>query len=150
MIFHSVEAIKNNAVFYAVSKMIFDFPFYLKLEHLNLAGSIKLKTAIYLIQSIEEQGKLIPGKTAVIESSSGNLGVALSLVCKVKGYPFTCVIDPNTNPQNAKLMSLYGANVICVNERDERGGFLGTRFKKNCSYAKNESKFSLDQSICKL
>ena len=129
MIFNRVESINNDAFFYAISRSIFGVPFYLKLEHMNIAGSIKLKTAIYLMKSLEDQSLLIHGKSKIIESSSGNLGVALSLVCKIKEYQFTCVIDPNTNPHNTTLMQLYGANVICVNERDKNGGFLGTRLK---------------------
>lgn len=51
MIIDRVELINNPAVFYAVSQSAFGIPFYLKLEHLNMAGSIKIKTARYLMQS---------------------------------------------------------------------------------------------------
>lgn len=129
MIFNAIESINIPSVFYSVSRSVFDIPFYLKLEHFNLAGSIKFKTATYLIQSLEQQGKLSAGKSTVIESSSGNLGIALSLICKTKGYSFICITDPNTSSHHSKLLHLYGAEVMCVTERDESGGFLGTRLQ---------------------
>lgn len=102
---------------------------YLKLEGLNPAGSLKLRPAVAMISRLEADGRLRPGYNEVIESSSGNLGVALALVCKVKGYPFTCVTDANVNPWAVKVMKAYGASVIVVRERDEEGGYLGTRLR---------------------
>lgn len=99
---------------------------YLKIEGLNPAGSIKLKTAYSVIDDLEQQGKITPN-TKLIESSSGNLGVALSMVCAERGYRFTCVIDPNTSDTNRRLIAAYGADVIVVQERDENGGYLQTR-----------------------
>ncbi|MGA7450847.1 MAG: pyridoxal-phosphate dependent enzyme, partial [Rhodoplanes sp.] len=68
-------------------------------------------------------------ETVIIESSSGNLGVALSMVCAVKGYRFICVTDSNATRANIQGMQLYGAEVIVVRERDTAGGFLENRFK---------------------
>lgn len=65
----------------------------------------------------------------MIESSSGNLGVALAMVCAAKGYRFVCVIDPNTSAPNRLLIQALGAQVIMVNQRDENGGFLNTRIR---------------------
>ena len=98
----------------------------IKLEGLNPAGSIKLKTAVGLIEAAEGAGALPPGG-CVVESSSGNLGVALSAVCADRGHSFTCVTDQNTTPHNVALMRAYGARVAIVDERDANGGFLGTR-----------------------
>ncbi|MEU9103568.1 2,3-diaminopropionate biosynthesis protein SbnA [Streptomyces xanthophaeus] len=99
---------------------------FLKIEGLNPAGSIKLKTAVGLISDAESRGLLGPGGR-VIESSSGNLGVALSMVCAAKGYEFTCVTDPNASAQNVAAMKALGAQVIVVEGRDANGGFLGSR-----------------------
>lgn len=99
---------------------------HLKLEGFNMAGSIKLKTAIHMIEELERQKTLVPGKK-VIESSSGNLGVALSLVCRNKGYPFTCVSDPNLTLANRRLIEAYGGEVIIANERDPNHGYLQSR-----------------------
>lgn len=98
----------------------------LKLEGLNSAGSIKLKTAYGLIKSVKDSG-LLKDDTMLIESSSGNLGCALAMVCAKEGYAFTCVVDPNAMPQNVKMMKALGANVHCVQELDINGGYLGTR-----------------------
>src|SRR6516164_11075475 len=58
----------------------------LKLEGFNVTGSIKIKTAVALVADLERRGLGRPKKTKIVESSSGNLGLALSLVCAVKGY----------------------------------------------------------------
>lgn len=103
---------------------------FLKLEGFNITGSIKVKAAIGLVEDLEHRGIATPGETVIVESSSGNLGIALSLVCAVKGYEFICVTDPNTNRANIKGMELYGAKVVVVKERDAVGGFLGSRLKR--------------------
>jgi cysteine synthase A len=103
---------------------------FLKLEGFNVTGSIKVKTAIGLVGDLERRGIAVPGKTVIVESSSGNLGIALSLVCAVKGYEFICVTDPNANRANLRGMQLYGAKVIVVEEPDAAGGFLGSRLKR--------------------
>jgi len=103
---------------------------FLKLEGFNVTGSIKIKTAIGLIDDLERRGVARPGKTVIVESSSGNLGLAISLVCAIKGYQFICVTDPNANRSTKKGMQLYGARVIVVKERDPAGGFLGSRLRR--------------------
>lgn len=103
---------------------------FLKLEGFNITGSIKIKTAIALVEDLERRGIAKPNETVFIESSSGNLGLALSVVCATKGYKFICVTDPNATRLAIKSIELYGGQVIIVEERDEVGGFLGTRLKK--------------------
>src|SRR6476619_7650756 len=102
---------------------------FLKLEGFNVTGSIKIKTALGLLGDLEKRGIAKPGKTAIVESSSGNLGLALRLLCAVKGYKFICVTDPNANHATVREMELHGAEVIVVSDRDSAGGFLGTRLK---------------------
>lgn len=98
----------------------------LKIEGLNTAGSIKLKAAVGLLDDAEARGALRPGGR-VIESSSGNLGIALSSVCAARGYRFTCVVDPNTSAHSIGLIRAYGAEVVLVDRRDANGGFLQSR-----------------------
>jgi N-(2-amino-2-carboxyethyl)-L-glutamate synthase len=100
----------------------------LKLEGFNPAGSIKFKTALSLIDAAERDGRLGAGGR-VIESSSGSLGAALSVVCADRGYHFTCVIDPVANRLAVRHMQAMGADVLTVDERDENGGFLGSRIR---------------------
>ena len=99
---------------------------HLKLESLNPAGSVKMKAAVAMINDAEARGCL-KRDTVLIESSSGSLGVALSMVCAARGYHFTCVVDPNTSAHNVKMMKALGADIVVVTQRDENGGFLGTR-----------------------
>ncbi|NTG02971.1 2,3-diaminopropionate biosynthesis protein SbnA [Rhizobium rhizogenes] len=113
-------------IFLTLSGVLPQAPVHLKLEGFNMAGSIKLKPAIHMIEELERQGILKPGKK-VIESSSGNLGVALSLVCRAKGYPFVCVSDPNLTSDNKQLIEAYGGEVIIADERDPNHGYLQSR-----------------------
>jgi N-(2-amino-2-carboxyethyl)-L-glutamate synthase len=99
---------------------------YAKIEGLNPAGSIKMKTALGMIASLEARGAIVHD-TMLIESSSGSLGVALSIICAERGYRFTCVVDPNASSQNVKMMRALGANIEVVTQRDANGGFLGSR-----------------------
>jgi N-(2-amino-2-carboxyethyl)-L-glutamate synthase len=102
---------------------------FLKLEGFSVTGSIKIKTAIALVEDLEQRGIAKPRETVIVESSSGNLGLALSLVCATKGYKFICVTDPNANRATIKGIELYGAQVIVVEDRDSAGGYLGSRLK---------------------
>lgn len=98
----------------------------LKLDYFNAAGSIKMKTALGLVLSLEQRG-LINRHTTLIESSSGNLGVALSMICAERKYRFTCVCDPNVSQSNLKLMKALGTVIVQVDAKDDNGGYLGTR-----------------------
>jgi len=103
---------------------------YVKLEGFNFAGSIKLKTALGLVDQLESAGQAVPGRTEFVESSSGNLGVAVALVCKVRGYKFICVSDPNISSSNASLIRKLGAELVIVRDRDISGGYLHTRIAR--------------------
>ncbi len=116
-------------LFYRVRGFTGRHDLFLKLEGFNVTGSIKVKTAIGLIDDLERRGVAKPNETVIVESSSGNLGVALSMVCAIKGYEFICVTDSNATRANIRSMKLYGAKVIVVDDRDSDGGFLGNRFK---------------------
>ncbi len=98
----------------------------LKLEGLSATGSIKIKAGRHMVGALENAGVIAPG-ARLIESSSGNLGVALSMICAARGYAFTCVSDPNISPSSARLIRAYGAELIVVDQRDANGGYLATR-----------------------
>ncbi len=101
-------------------------PLYLKCEGFNFAGSVKMKAAIRMVETMEREGRLRPGGT-FIESSSGNMGVALSIVAARKGYRFVCVTDVRSTPTTRRMMSALGAKVHVIAERDKKSGFLGSR-----------------------
>lgn len=117
-------------LFYRLPAFAGSHDVFLKLEGFNVTGSIKIKTAIELVEDLEQRGIAKPNETVLVESSSGNLGLALSLVCAIKGYEFICVTDPNANRAAIRGIELYGAKVIVVEERDPAGGYLGSRLKK--------------------
>ncbi|MGB6444231.1 MAG: 2,3-diaminopropionate biosynthesis protein SbnA [Xanthobacteraceae bacterium] len=116
-------------LFYRLPAFAGSHDVFLKLEGFNITGSIKIKTAIGLVEDLEQRGIARPNETVLIESSSGNLGLALSLICAIKGYKFICVADPNANRATLRGMELYGAKVIVVEDRDAAGGYLGSRIK---------------------
>lgn len=127
-------------LFYRLPAFAGNHDVFLKLEGFNITGSIKVKTAIGLVEDLERRGLAKPNETVLVESSSGNLGIALSLVCAVKGYTFICVTDPNANCANIRGMELYGAKVVVVKDRDPAGGFLGSRLKKIDQILQSEPK----------
>ncbi len=129
MIVESPLEIIFRDLFYRLRGFAGGYDVFLKLEGFNISGSIKVKTAIGLIEDLERRGIAKPNETVIVESSSGNLGIALSLVCAVKGYRFICVTDSNATRANIMGMELYGAKVIVLHDRDPDGGFLGNRFK---------------------
>ncbi|SRR6266487_2528302 len=98
----------------------------LKLESYNPGGSIKYRTAQGLVDDLERAGRLRPGIT-LIESTSGNLGVALALLSREYDYRFTAVTDPKTDPAVLDRIRSLGAQVICVTEPDTAGGYLLSR-----------------------
>jgi cysteine synthase A len=130
MIIESALDLIFRDLFYRVPAFAGAHDLFLKLEGFNVTGSIKIKTAIKLVEDLEQRGVARPNETVLVESSSGNLGLALSLVCAVKGYEFICVTDPNANRSAIRGIELYGGKVIVVEERDSANGFLGSRLKK--------------------
>jgi N-(2-amino-2-carboxyethyl)-L-glutamate synthase len=126
MIYQRVYDIVPDDVFLTVDGVLAHSDVYLKIEGLNPAGSIKMKTALGLVQDLERRGVLGAGGR-IIESSSGNLGIALGLISAAKGYRFTCVCDPNTATDSVSLMRSIGTEVIIIGQRDVNGGYLGSR-----------------------
>lgn len=123
----TIADVINDGNFITLKNLHFS-SLHLKLEGLNPAGSVKMKTAQWLITDLEKKGGIAPD-SVLIESSSGSLGVALSLICAQRGYRFRCVVDPNTTAHNIKLMKAFGAEVVIIDTRDENGGFLGSRIQ---------------------
>ena len=84
---------------------------FAKLEGQNPSGSIKDRIALAMIEAAEASGELEPGR-ALLEPTSGNTGIALALVAKLKGYPLTCVLPENATEERRRLLRLYGADVV--------------------------------------
>jgi [CysO sulfur-carrier protein]-thiocarboxylate-dependent cysteine synthase len=84
---------------------------YAKLEGQNPTGSIKDRVAVAMIEAAEVAGELEPGRE-LLEPTSGNTGISLALVAKLKGYPLTCVLPENATEERRRLLRLYGATII--------------------------------------
>lgn len=104
---------------------------YLKLESCNPGGSIKEKNAIYLIEYAENNNFLKKNGT-IIESSSGNFGIALAMVGAQKGYKTIIIIDAKTSSSAKKIMQAYGAQLVEVpmSAADENGSMQKARIQK--------------------
>jgi cysteine synthase len=92
-------------------KPVGDVQVYAKLEGQNPTGSIKDRIAKAMIEAAEASGELEPGRE-LLEPTSGNTGISLALVAKLKGYPLTCVMPENATEERKRLLRLYGANII--------------------------------------
>ncbi len=84
---------------------------YAKLEGQNPTGSVKDRVALAMIEAAEASGELDPGR-ALLEPTSGNTGIALALVARLKGYPLTCVLPDNVTEERRRLLQLYGATIV--------------------------------------
>lgn len=98
----------------------------LKLEARNPTGSIKFRTAVGLLAALDAEAPLVPG-TEVIESTSGNLGVALAALLSEMGCRFTAVVDPKASPLILDRITAHGGDLVRVEVRDSHGGFLLSR-----------------------
>jgi cysteine synthase len=84
---------------------------YGKLEAYNPAGSVKDRIGVAMIEAAEEAGEIEPGRTTVIESTSGNTGIALAFVCAAKGYDLILTLPQGMSRERESLLRLYGADV---------------------------------------
>jgi cysteine synthase A len=126
MIFDAAYDVVTDDIFLNMDGFVPGVDLILKLEGLNPAGSIKLKTAVALIEDLMSRFGIGSGDR-LIESSSGNLGIALGTLCATRGISLTIVADPNTNAAAIRTMRAQGTTVVVVTERDPNGGFLQTR-----------------------
>jgi [CysO sulfur-carrier protein]-thiocarboxylate-dependent cysteine synthase len=84
---------------------------YAKLEGQNPTGSIKDRVAKAMIEAAEAAGELEPGRE-LLEPTSGNTGISLALLARLKGYPLTCVLPANVTEERRRLLRLYGATIV--------------------------------------
>ena len=84
---------------------------FVKLEGMNPGGSVKDRIAKSMIEDAEAAGRLLPGDT-ILEPSSGNTGIGLALVCRVKGYKLRVVLPENVSVERRQLLEIFGAEVI--------------------------------------
>lgn len=130
-----VDLVGNTPLVRLTPDLYKNVSLYAKLEGYNPSGSVKDRPAAYILQTALSS-KSISKDTHIIESSSGNFAIALSLFAKKLGLTFTCVIDPHINPMNEFIIRSMGTQVIKVDKPDENGGYLLERIKTVKAYIK--------------
>ena len=101
-----------------------DVELFAKLEALNPGGSVKDRIGVAMIEAAEREGRIEPGRTTIVEATSGNTGIALAFVCAAKGYELVLTLPQGMSREREGLLRLYGAQVQHhrVAGRDDRGG----------------------------
>ncbi|MDD2102988.1 PLP-dependent cysteine synthase family protein [Pseudomonas putida] len=122
---------------------------FVKLEKFNPGGSIKDRVALYVIQELERQGLIQPGKT-IVESSSGNLGIGLALHGAQRGYRVVIVVDQNTSKQNISIMHAYGAEIVIETELDDCGLYHKTKLARAKAIATQTNGYWVNQTANEL
>ncbi len=84
---------------------------FAKLESLNPGGSVKDRIGVSMIEAAERQGRIEPGRTTIVEATSGNTGIALAFVCAAKGYDLILTLPEGMSRERDGLLRLYGAQV---------------------------------------
>jgi 2,3-diaminopropionate biosynthesis protein SbnA len=102
---------------------------HLKMESMNPTGSVKDRTGYGLVLDLEKRGHIERGGI-LIESTSGNLGVALAFLCAQRHYRFIAIVDPKTTAENLTRMQELGACIEMVEHPDETGGYLFSRLER--------------------
>jgi len=94
---------------------------FAKLEGMNPSGSIKDRIALKMVQEAEASGKLNPG-SILLEPTSGNTGIALAMIARVKGYKFVAVMPDNVTRERRQMLELYGAKIVFSDGRQGSNG----------------------------
>src|SRR2546423_1338369 len=100
-----------------------------KLELMNPSGSMKDRPAAFIVERGLADGT-ITAASHLVESSSGNFGIALATAARVHALDFTCVVDPKTTPATLRILNALGAEVEIVTDPDEHGCYLGARLRR--------------------
>jgi cysteine synthase B len=82
-----------------------------KLEERNPTGSVKDRPALFMVEQAEKEGRLQPG-SVILEPTSGNTGIALAMIARLRGYRMICVMPENTSAERRQLLKMYGAQII--------------------------------------
>jgi len=87
---------------------------YAKVESFNPGGSVKDRIGIAMVEAAEAEGRIEPGRTTIVEATSGNTGIALAFVCAAKGYDLVLTLPQGMTRERERLLRLYGARVEII------------------------------------
>jgi cysteine synthase A len=93
-----------------------------KLENLNPAGSVKERICLKMIEVAEREGKIRPGKSIIVEPTSGNTGIGLALLCAVKGYRLILTMPDDMSLERRLLLAAYGAELVLTPAEEKMEG----------------------------
>src|SRR5688500_12456639 len=93
-----------------------------KCEHWNPGGSVKARIAKAMLEAAEAEGRIAPGKTTIVEPTSGNTGIGLALVCVAKGYRLILTMPESMSLERRALLKSYGAEIALTPADDDMGG----------------------------
>lgn len=118
-----------------------------KYEGLGVGGSIKTRTALNMIEDAEKKGLITPGKTIIVEPTSGNQGIGLALVGAVKGYEVVIVMPDSVSVERRKLISHYGAKVKLIHDPGNIGECIDNCLKAAIEMGKEKPNVYIPQQF---
>ena len=126
MIYNNILEAVGNTPMIRLSKLTGpeDAQVLVKYEGLNIGGSIKTRTALKMITAAEERGLITPGKTIIVEPTSGNQGIGLALVGAVRGYRTIIIMPDSVSEERRKLIRHYGAEVRLIHDAGDIGACI--------------------------
>ena len=114
---------------------------FAKLEAFNPGGSVKDRIGVAMIEAAEQEGRIEPGRTTIVEATSGNTGIALAFVCAARGYDLVLTLPQGMSRERESLLRLYGARVDVT----ESLGGMGEAVEAARSMARDPDVFLPDQ-----
>ena len=118
-----------------------DAQLFAKLEALNPGGSVKDRIGVAMIEAAEREGRIVPGRSTIVEATSGNTGIALAFVCAAKGYELVLTLPQGMSREREGLLRLYGARVEVI----ESLGGMNEAVEAARAMATNDDVFLPDQ-----
>lgn len=148
MVYNNVLEAMGNTPLIKLNRIVDDTmaDIYVKFEALNVGGSIKTRTAYNMIVNAEAKGVLKKGMT-IVEPTSGNQGIGLSLVGAIKGYKTIIIMPDSVSEERRKIVRHYGAEVILVHDDGDIGKCIENCLNKALNMAKEDPNVFVPQQF---